>query len=50
MNIASEEIESLVSKHIIDEEQAMSELEERVSFYEKEFNINPFSWKKKKKK
>ena len=50
MNLASEEIESLVSKHIIDEEQAMSELEERVSFYEKEFNINPFSWKKKKKK
>ncbi len=50
MVVAKEEIESLVSKHILDEEQAREQLEERVSFYEKEFNINPFSWKKKKRK
>mgnify|MGYP003638758198 CR=1 FL=1 len=27
-----------------------AELEEKVSFYEKEFNINPLSWGKRKKK
>ena len=50
MLIAKEEIESLVDKHISKEVQAREQLEERVSFYEKEFNINPFSWKKKRKK
>ena len=50
MITANEEISSLVDKHILNEEQAFDKLEERVSFYEKEFNINPFSWKKKKKK
>ena len=50
MLIAKEEIESLVDKHISKEVEAREQLEERVSFYEKEFNINPFSWKKKRKK
>ena len=42
-------IQELLSKHIINEEQEMSKLQERVKFYEKEFNINPLSWRKKKK-
>ena len=50
MVTASNEIETLVSRHIIDEEQAMDQLEKRVSFYEKEFNINPLSWGKRRKK
>tara|TARA_R110000764_G_scaffold215664_1_gene302361 strand:+ start:250 stop:567 length:318 start_codon:yes stop_codon:yes gene_type:complete len=50
MITASNEIETLVSRHIIDEEQAMDQLEKRVSFYEKEFNINPLSWGKRRKK
>jgi len=50
MITASNEIETLVSRHIIDEEQAMEQLEKRVSFYEKEFNINPLSWGKRRKK
>jgi len=50
MSITNEEIASLFDKHIIDESQAREKLEERVSFYEKELNINPFSWNKKKKK
>jgi hypothetical protein len=47
---SSDEISLLLEKHSFDEASKRIELEERVSFYEKEFNINPFSWKKKKKK
>ena len=46
---SSEEIALLLEKHSLQEATKREELEERVSFYEKEFNINPFSWKKKKK-
>ena len=46
---ANNKIEELLSKHIINEEQEFAKLEERVKFYEKEFNINPLSWRKKKK-
>ena len=44
------EISALLNKHTAAETVKREELEERVSFYEKEFNINPFSWKKKRKK
>ena len=47
---ANKAIEELLSKHIVDKEQEFAKLEERVKFYEKEFNINPLSWRKKKKK
>tara|TARA_R110002020_G_scaffold47896_2_gene136789 strand:- start:12324 stop:12617 length:294 start_codon:yes stop_codon:yes gene_type:complete len=46
---ANNKIQELLSKHIINEEQEIAKLEERVKFYEKEFNINPLSWRKKKK-
>ena len=46
---ANTKIQELLSKHIINEEQEIAKLEERVKFYEKEFNINPLSWRKKKK-
>jgi len=46
---ADTQIEELVSKHIEDEEQRYKEMQEQVLFYEKEFNINPLSWGKKKK-
>ena len=46
---ANDKIEELLSKHIENEEQEFAKLEERVKFYEKEFNINPLSWRKKKK-
>ena len=46
---ANTQIEELLSKHIENEEQEFAKLEERVKFYEKEFNINPLSWRKKKK-
>jgi len=43
-------IRSLLDKHSVEEERKRSELESRVSFYEKELNINPLSWMKKKRK
>ena len=47
---ANNKIEELLSKHIKNEEQEIAKLEERVKFYEKAFNINPFSWRKKQKR
>ncbi len=37
-------------KHIMEERAEREELAEKVAFYEKEFNINPLSWGKRKKK
>ena len=46
----NEQIGSLLNKHIVEERIEREELAEKVAFYEKEFNINPLSWGKKKKK
>ncbi len=47
---ADSQIGDLLSKHIVEERSQREELAEKVAFYEKEFNINPLSWGKKKKK
>ena len=47
---ADEQIENLLSKHIVEEKAEREELAQKVAFYEKELNLNPFSWGKKKKK
>jgi len=47
---SKEEIANLLEKHSVKEAAEREKLEDRVSFYEKEFNINPLSWKRKKKK
>ena len=47
--ISDEKIESLLSKHIAEEKIEREELADKVAFYEKEFNINPLSWGKKKR-
>ena len=49
MELASTSIEELVNKHMIEEQKERAEMEERISFFEKELNLNPFSWKRKKK-
>ena len=49
MELTNTSIEELVSKHMIEEEKERAEMEERISFFEKELNLNPFSWKRKKK-
>ena len=47
---ADSTIRSLLDKHSVEEERRREELESRISFYEKELNLNPFSWGKKKRK
>ena len=41
---------NLLDKHMVEEKVQRDKLEEKVNFYEKEFNINPLSWGKRKKK
>ena len=43
-------IGDLLDKHMVEEKVQREQLEEKVNFYEKEFNINPLSWGKRKKK
>jgi len=50
MVTADFKIGDLLGKHIVEETLQREQLEEKVSFYEKEFNINPLSWGKRKKK
>ena len=47
---ANKQIGDLLNKHIVEERIEREELAEKVAFYEKEFNINPLSWGKKKGK
>ena len=46
----NEQIGSLLNKHIVEERIEREELAEKVKFYEKELNLNPLSWGKKKRK
>ena len=50
MLAADDKIGNLLDKHMVEEKAQREQLEEKVSFYEKEFNINPLSWGKRKKK
>ena len=49
MVTADIKIGDLLGKHIVEETLQREQLEEKVNFYEKEFNINPLSWGRKKK-
>ena len=49
MELATADIEELVDKHMLEEQKERAAMEERISFFEKELNLNPFSWRKKKK-
>ena len=50
MDTANEEIADLVGKHIADEELRYLEMEKQLQWYQKELNLNPLSWGKRKKK
>jgi hypothetical protein len=47
---ANNEILNLLAKHELEETAQLEELENKLKFYEKEFNINPLSWGKNRKK
>ena len=46
---ADQRIGNLLDKHIVEERIEREELAEKVKFYEKEINLNPMSWGKKKR-
>ena len=50
MVLAYGDIGDLLNKHMEEERLEREDLAEKVAFYEKEFNINPLSWGKRKKK
>ena len=50
MELADSQILELVDKNMIEEQKEREAMEERISFFEKELNLNPFSWKRKRKK
>ena len=50
MVAASSEINDLMTKHIIEEEAKIAQMQQELDWYEKELNLNPLSWGKKKRK
>tara|TARA_R100000654_G_scaffold16272_2_gene34266 strand:- start:949 stop:1266 length:318 start_codon:yes stop_codon:yes gene_type:complete len=49
MELADNRILKLVEQNQIEEQKTREAMEERISFFERELNLNPFSWKRKKK-
>lgn len=47
---AHTEIKGLMDKHILEEEVKIAQMQEQLTWYEKELNLNPLSWGKKKRK
>ena len=43
-------ITELVEQYQVEEEQKFAKMEEELQWYQKELNLNPLSWKKRKKK
>ena len=52
MVAASSEINDLMTKHIIEEEAKITQMQEQLEWYEKELSLelNPLNWGKKKRK
>ena len=50
MGSADDQISDLISRHIADEQSRYAEMEKEIEWYQKELNLIPFSWKKKKRK
>ena len=50
VELADTNIEELVSKHIAEEEVKIAQMQEQLEWYQKELNLNPLSWGKKKRK
>ena len=50
IRLANEEIATLISKHIAEEEVKIAKMQEQLEWYQTELNLNPLSWGKKKKK
>ena len=49
MQVALEEIDLHEQERKKDEQEHLDQMEQRMSWYEKELNLNPFSWGREKK-
>jgi uncharacterized coiled-coil protein SlyX len=50
VELSDTSIEDLINKHIIEEEAKIAQMQQELDWYEKELNLNPLSWGKKKRK
>ena len=50
VELADTNIKELVSKHIAEEEVKIAQMQEQLEWYQKELNLNPLSWGRRKKK
>ena len=50
VELSDTNIEELVNKHIAEEEVKIAQMEEQLDWYQKELNLNPLSWGKKRKR
>ncbi len=50
IQLANDDIQNLISKHIADEEVKITKMQEQLEWYQTELNLNPLSWGKKKRK
>ena len=50
VQLADNEMEELVSKHIEEEQAKIAKMEQEIEWYSRELNLNPLSWGKKKRK
>ena len=50
VELADTQIEELVGEHIEASEIKYAQMEEELKWYQTELNLNPLSWKKKKRK
>ena len=50
VELSDTNIEELVNKHIAEEEVKIAQMQEQLEWYQKELNLNPLSWGKKRKK
>ena len=50
VELSDTEIQELIGKHILEEEAKIAQMQQELDWYEKELNLNPLSWGKKRKK
>jgi uncharacterized coiled-coil protein SlyX len=48
--LQTKKLQDLISKHIAEEEVKIAQMQQELDWYEKELNLNPLSWGKRKKK
>jgi hypothetical protein len=50
MEQADQQLADLIERHEKEESAKITAMEESIEWYQKEFNLNPLSWKKKQKR